>query len=72
MEDYRETRYRSVIKALSWRVFATCATVIIVYLFTRKIVLSLGVGMIEVVVKLILYYFHEQLWTYVPLGRKKP
>jgi len=69
MKNTREARYRSVIKALSWRVFATIATILIVFAFTRKIVLSLGIGGVEVVVKLLLYYLHERIWIRVPFGK---
>ena len=59
---------RSVAKAISWRFVATVTTMIIVYLFTGEIALSLGVGALEVVSKIILYYFHERIWTKVRWG----
>ena len=71
METYKDAHFRSIIKALSWRIFATIATILIVFAFTRKLILSLGVGAVEVVVKLILYYFHERLWAFIPFGKKK-
>jgi adenylylsulfate kinase len=71
MNTYKDTHFRSVIKALSWRIFATLTTVLIVFAFTRKLILSLEVGAVEVVVKLILYYFHERLWVFIPFGKKK-
>lgn len=71
MDRYKDTHLRSIIKALSWRIFATITTILIVFAFTRKIVLSLGIGAVEVVVKLILYYFHERVWTAIPLEKKK-
>lgn len=67
----RDAHLRSLIKALSWRVFATLATILIVFVFTKKLVLSLEVGLIEVIVKLILYYFHERIWGWVPWGKKR-
>jgi adenylylsulfate kinase len=70
MSDHKETHYRSVIKAISWRVFATLATILIVFAFTHKIALSLGIGVVEMTVKLILYYFHERIWSLIPLGKK--
>ncbi len=71
MSAYKETHYRSIIKALSWRIFATVATILIVFAFTHKLILSLGVGAVEMIVKLILYYFHERIWSLIPLGKKK-
>ncbi|RKY40455.1 MAG: hypothetical protein DRP76_01890 [Candidatus Omnitrophota bacterium] len=71
MMGEKDSHYRSIIKALSWRVFATVATILIVFFFTRKIILSLGVGAVEIVVKLILYYFHERIWAVIPFGKNK-
>ena len=44
-------------------------TVAIVYFFTKELALSLGIGGIEVVSKMILYYFHERIWNLVTLGK---
>jgi len=62
MSQYRDTRYRSLIKALSWRVFATITTILVVFSFTQKINLSLGIGAVEGLVKGLIYYLHERLW----------
>ena len=71
MNNYKEAHWRSVVKALSWRVIATLATILIVFAFTRKLILSLGVGAVEIAVKLILYYFHERIWVSISFGRRK-
>lgn len=67
---YKDAHYRSILKALSWRLLATVATILIVFFFTHKFILSLGVGTVEVVVKLALYYFHERIWSLVRFGKK--
>jgi len=66
----RERRTRSIIKAVSWRVFATLTTIAVVYLFTGELVLSIGVGFVEALSKLVLYYIHERLWDKVKWGKK--
>jgi adenylylsulfate kinase len=71
MATYKDAHHRSILKALSWRVLATLATILIVFAFTRKIVLSVGVGAVEVVIKLILYYLHERMWGHWGVGRKE-
>ena len=65
-----EQRTRSIFKALSWRIFATLTTMIIVFIFTRQWVLSLSVGVLEVTSKLVLYYFHERIWNRITWGKK--
>lgn len=64
-----ERRYRSILKTVSWRVLATLTTITIVYMFTERIVLSLEIGVVEVLSKMILYYFHERVWNLVTLGK---
>ena len=71
MNTYKDAHHRSILKAISWRVFATFTTMSIVFIFTRKPVLSLGIGGVEVVVKLILYYLHERIWGFLGVGRKE-
>ena len=71
MASYKEAPYRSLLKALSWRMVATFATMSIVFAFTRRFVLSIGVGGVEVVTKLILYYLHERIWGLSGIGRKE-
>jgi len=71
MTTYKDAHHRSILKALSWRVVATFATMSIVFAFTQKVVLSVGVGAVEVVIKLILYYFHERIWGILGIGRKE-
>ena len=58
-----EQRIRAIAKTISWRVIATLVTMLIVYLYTREMVLSIGVGAVEVVAKMALYYAHERLWS---------
>ena len=61
---------RTLLKPLSWRASATITTMVIVYLYTREMALSLGVGIFEVTSKLALYYFHERIWQKITWGRR--
>jgi adenylylsulfate kinase len=66
-----EHRTRSIFKAVSWRIFATLTTMIIVFIFTKQWVLSLSVGFFEVISKLFLYYCHERIWNRIYWGKGK-
>lgn len=65
----REARIRSIIKALTWRVIATCTTMGLVYVATRDLDLMAAVGAADVLIKLFFYYCHERVWGRVPWGR---
>ena len=47
----------SLIKGLLYRIFGTICTILISFLFTDNIQISLGIGVVEVFSKVILYYF---------------
>jgi adenylylsulfate kinase len=61
---------RTLIKTLTWRVLATTTTVVIVFLFTGKLVLSLSIGGVELFAKLAIYYVHERIWDKIKWGHK--
>lgn len=54
----------SILKACSWRVFATITTIVICFVMTGNIELSTSIGLVELVLKIALYYVHERLWLY--------
>ena len=65
-----DRHYRSIIKAISWRVTGTLDTVIISFLITGHIRLALSIGFVELFTKVTLYYLHERFWNKVSFGRK--
>ena len=68
MKKLGETHKRSIIKAASWRVFGMIATTLIVFAFTKKIALSIGVGLAEAAAKILLFYLHERIWGKISWG----
>lgn len=62
----RESRLRSLMKALSWRVVATLTTGLIALAITGSIETALAIGGIEFVLKFVIYYAHERAWQWVP------
>lgn len=66
-----EKAYRSVVKTISWRVLGTIDTMVISYLVTGSLIMAASIGSIEVVTKMILYYFHERAWNKINIGRIK-
>lgn len=68
---YRETHARSVAKAVSWRVMGTVATSLIVFVVTRRLALSLAVGVFEFISKIGFFWFHERVWERLRFGREE-
>jgi adenylylsulfate kinase len=67
-----ESNYRSLAKAISYRILGSAATALIVFILSRKPLLSLGTGALDMATKIGLYYLHERIWERIPLGRPKP
>lgn len=67
-----DTHGRSVVKAISWRVFATMVTGGITFLFTADLFIAIGVGSTEALAKIFLYWAHERAWDRVGWGRVTP
>ena len=66
-----ESHSRTVAKAISWRVIATMTTMTIVYVFTGKEIVTLGIGLVDALAKISFYYLHERGWNRVTWGTKK-
>ena len=61
----------SLIKALTWRVFASLDTTLLAFIVTGDILAAVSIGGVEVFTKLFFYYIHERLWTRVSWGRRR-
>jgi len=67
----REKTYRSFIKAVSWRTVGTFDTIIISFIITGKPKFAISIGLVELLTKTFLYFFHERVWNRIPFGRTK-
>ena len=67
-----EKPYRSLVKAISWRVTGTCDTILISWLITGHAKMAISIGFVELFSKIALYYIHERIWNRLDFGRVKP
>ncbi|MCB1303679.1 MAG: DUF2061 domain-containing protein [Leptospiraceae bacterium] len=63
-----ERRYRSVLKAISWRVTGTIDTMVVSYIITGNLTFAASIGFFEVFTKMALYYAHERVWSRLKVG----
>jgi len=66
-----ETKRRSILKAISWRTWATMTTAVIVFIFTGRFTLAITIGFLEVFAKMGLYFLHERIWHRIRYGKKE-
>jgi uncharacterized membrane protein len=64
----KESRFRSLLKGITWRILATATTVLIAYIITGEASFAFKIGAFEFVAKLVIYYMHERVWQMVPKG----
>jgi len=66
-----ESKRRSIVKAISWRFFATTTTIIIVFFFFGRLDLAIVAGIFESLSKIFIYFVHERMWNKIKLGKKR-
>ncbi len=66
-----ERKRRSILKAITWRITGTVDTFLVSWLITGELKLALSIGLVEIITKMTLYYFHERLWTRIEFGKHK-
>ncbi|MEM6380381.1 MAG: DUF2061 domain-containing protein [Bacteroidota bacterium] len=70
----KESKLRSILKAITWRAIATGTTFTLAYtIFSGSgcedaLQKSSLVAGLELVIKLVIYYFHERIWQSIPRG----
>jgi len=65
----KDSRFRSIFKALTWRCIATATTMSLVYIGTGDIELMAHIGIADVIIKLLFYFVHERAWGRIGWGR---
>ena len=75
---YKSNRKRSFAKAVAWRLISLASDFLIIYIFIKKIIPSLGIllGAIRIaitsnLISTIIYYIHERAWNKVGWGKEK-
>ena len=69
MNDH--TIKRHVLKTISYRLIATTTTVITAYCLGLSIQMSSLLGFGELMIKHVIYFFHERVWyNFIKVGRK--
>lgn len=60
---------RSIVKSISWRAIGTMDTIFISWIVTGTLSLAFSIGFIELITKMVLYFFHERVWSTINWGK---
>ena len=64
-----ESPKRSIVKSISWRAIGTLDTIIISWVVTGTLAMAFSIGVVELVTKMVLYFFHERIWNTIKWGK---
>ena len=64
-----ESPTRSIVKSISWRIIGTLDTIIISWIITGTLTMAFSIGLVELVTKMALYFFHERIWNNISWGK---
>lgn len=56
------SRKRHILKTITWRIIGTLDTMILSWVITGNWKWGIAIGGVELITKMILYYFHERAW----------
>lgn len=65
----QENVQRSLLKTISWRIIGTLDTIIISWVITGTLAIAFSIGLIELLTKSVLYFFHERTWNTIKWGK---
>ncbi|MDO7173021.1 DUF2061 domain-containing protein [Mariniflexile sp. AS56] len=68
-DSAKEKPLRSIVKSISWRLIGTLDTILISWLITGELALAFSIGSVELVTKMVLYFFHERIWNNIKWGK---
>ncbi len=68
--DRTETRKRSVVKALTYRVVIVCLDFLAIYIFTHKVEVAPGFMIVSNVYTTVGYFLHERIWARIGWGEE--
>lgn len=62
-----ESKIRSVLKTLTWRITGSGATFLLSYLLTDNANIAGTIALLQMATNTILYYVHERIWNNIKM-----
>ena len=65
-----KNRLRYVFKTFTYKTISIAITILAGWLLTGSPAIGLSLGLVEVTVKLFIYYLHEEIWSKIDFGKQ--
>ncbi|MDI6806336.1 MAG: DUF2061 domain-containing protein [Candidatus Aenigmarchaeota archaeon] len=67
---FEESRLRSLLKSVIYRILSIIGTAVIIWVVTRNIEQMISLTIYIQIFLIVLYYLHERVWNKISWGRK--
>lgn len=64
-----ESKIRSAMKAITYRILIIISTAIVTWVMTKNWEITLGITSVATIVNTIIYYMHERVWNMIVWGK---
>ena len=68
----RDSHWRSLIKAVTWRAMGTIVTFCVAWVATGEVVFAAKIGLADTLLKIGVFYAYERVWDRISYGRSRP
>jgi len=69
--EIKNANHRHILKTLTWRAVGTIDTVLLAWFISGDLQMGFEIGVVELISKTLLYYFHERIWYKSRYGMEK-
>jgi uncharacterized membrane protein len=66
-----DTKTRSLVKTVTWRVTGSGATFAISYIISGNVTIAGSIAIVQLVSNTVLYFLHERVWNKIKWGRNE-
>lgn len=63
-----DTKVRSVVKTISWRITGSLSTLIISYVVLGSLTIASSIAIVQLIANTMLYFIHERAWARINWG----
>ena len=70
--ELSESKTRSLVKAITWRITGSLDTFILSWIITGQPIIAMAITAVEFCTKVFLYWLHERIWLKVEWGKDNP
>ena len=68
---YIETHTRSITKTVIYRILVVISDLIVIYILTKKIVVTLAITIFTNIASTLSYFIHERFWNAINWGKQR-